>query len=206
MNRSSKPAFGTLLFFAIAFALSLYFAFAAIQGNYGLFRRAEIVAEAQDLRVQLAQVQIDVARMENLTHRLSDEYLDLDLLDEQTRKVLGMIRAFLEINTGNVEVVRQMKLAGGVAEALVTTASGLSIGIIAMIFYSVFRGRVQRSLSDLEAAATHLLALLGSQFQQSGRYQPENQTLPPDPGDGYKVPRSQRPAPSRASQADIPGA
>jgi cell division protein FtsB len=34
-----------------------------------------------------------VARMENLTHRLSDEYLDLDLLDEQTRKVLGMIRA-----------------------------------------------------------------------------------------------------------------
>ena len=39
------------------------------------------------------QVQIDVARMENLTHRLSDEYLDLDLLDEQTRKVLGMIRA-----------------------------------------------------------------------------------------------------------------
>ena len=46
MNRSSKPAFGTLLFFAIAFALSLYFAFAAIQGNYGLFRRAEIVAEA----------------------------------------------------------------------------------------------------------------------------------------------------------------
>ena len=51
------------------------------------------MAEAQDLRVQLAQVQIDVARMENLTHRLSDEYLDLDLLDEQTRKVLGMIRA-----------------------------------------------------------------------------------------------------------------
>ena len=65
MNRSSKPAFGTLLFFAIAFALSLYFAFAAIQGNFGLFRRAEIVAETQDLRVQLAQVQIDVARMEN---------------------------------------------------------------------------------------------------------------------------------------------
>ena len=67
--------------------------------------------------------------------------------------VLGMIRAFLEINTGNVEVVRQMKLAGGVAEALVTTASGLSIGILAMIFYSVFRGRVQRYLSELEAAA-----------------------------------------------------
>ncbi|HAM89325.1 MAG TPA: septum formation initiator precursor, partial [Rhodobacteraceae bacterium] len=30
--------------------------------------------------------------MENLTHRLSDGYLDLDLLDEQARRVLGMIR------------------------------------------------------------------------------------------------------------------
>ena len=93
MKRSAKPAVGTLLFFAIAFALSLYFAFAAIQGNFGLFRRAEIVAEGQDLRVQLAQVKTDVARMENLTSRLSDDYLDLDLLDEQTRKVLGMIRS-----------------------------------------------------------------------------------------------------------------
>ena len=93
MNRSSRPAFGTLLFFAIAFALSLYFAFAAIQGNFGLFRRAEIVAEAQDLRLQLTSAKADVLRMENLTARLSDDYLDLDLLDEQTRKVLGMIRS-----------------------------------------------------------------------------------------------------------------
>ena len=121
--------------------------------------------------------------------------------------VLGMIRAFMEIQTGNVEVVRQMKLAGGVAEALVTTASGLSIGIVAMIFYSVFRGRVQRSLSELEAASTHLLALLGSQFQRAGRYQPSDQFLPaPDPADDYELPRSQRPAPSRPDQPDLHGA
>jgi biopolymer transport protein ExbB len=121
--------------------------------------------------------------------------------------VLGMIRAFLEINTGNVEVVRQMKLAGGVAEALVTTASGLSIGIIAMIFYSVFRGRVQRSLAELEAAATHLLALLGSQFQRAGRYQPAEQTLPADAHgqEDYAVPRSQLPAPIRSEEADLHG-
>ena len=31
--------------------------------------------------------------MENLTRRLSDTYLDLDLLDEQARDVLGMVRA-----------------------------------------------------------------------------------------------------------------
>ena len=31
--------------------------------------------------------------MENLTSRLSDDYLDLDLLDEQARDVLGLVRA-----------------------------------------------------------------------------------------------------------------
>ncbi len=89
----SKPAIGPLIFFAIAFALSLYFMFAAVQGDYGLFRRAEILAEAYYMRVQLTVVRADVARMENLTHRLSDDYLDLDLLDEQARSVLGMVRA-----------------------------------------------------------------------------------------------------------------
>jgi len=88
----SKPAVGPLVFFAIAFALSLYFMFAAVQGDYGLFRRAEIMAEANTLRTQLAQVRADVAQMENLTRRLSDDYLDLDLLDEQARAVLGMVR------------------------------------------------------------------------------------------------------------------
>ncbi len=93
MNRSARPAFGTLLFFTIAFALSLYLTFHAVQGDFGLFRRAEITAESHDLRVKLASVRADVARMENLTKRLSDDYLDLDLLDERARTVLGMVRA-----------------------------------------------------------------------------------------------------------------
>lgn len=93
MNRTARPALGTIIFFAIAFALGVYFTFAAVQGDYGLFRRAEIDAEAKDLSIRLAAVQAQVAEMENLTHRLSDDYLDLDLLDEQTRSVLGMLRS-----------------------------------------------------------------------------------------------------------------
>lgn len=89
----TRPSLGPIVFFAIAFALSLYFTFAAVQGDFGLFRRAEIVAESSDLRSQLATVKNDVAQMENLTKRLSDDYLDLDLLDERARKVLGMVRA-----------------------------------------------------------------------------------------------------------------
>ena len=93
MNRTSRPAFGPFVFFALALGLATYFTFAAVQGDFGLFRRAEITAEADQLRVQLNNVQTEVARMDNLTKRLSDDYLDLDLLDERTRRVLGMIRA-----------------------------------------------------------------------------------------------------------------
>lgn len=93
MTRTPRPAIGTFVFSALALGLGTYFTFAAVQGDFGLFRRAEIVAEADALRIQLAQVSADVARMENLTNRLSDKYLDLDLLDEQARSVLGMIRA-----------------------------------------------------------------------------------------------------------------
>lgn len=93
MNRSSRPSFGVFVFFALSFALSAYFTFAAIQGNYGLFRRVEISAEAEALSRNLAQLEAEIAEIENLTHRLSDTYLDLDLLDERARDVLGLLRA-----------------------------------------------------------------------------------------------------------------
>ncbi|WP_300058217.1 septum formation initiator family protein [uncultured Roseobacter sp.] len=93
MTRSPRPAIGTFVFFALALGLATYFTFAAVQGDFGLFRRAEINAEADALQKQLQMVQTEVARMENLTRRLSDDFLDLDLLDEQARSVLGMIRA-----------------------------------------------------------------------------------------------------------------
>jgi cell division protein FtsB len=92
MTSRTRPALGVVLFFAVAFSLGAYFTFAAVQGNYGLFRRAEVNADAEKLKQELAILQERVARMENLTQRLSDEFLDLDLLDQQARDVLGMMR------------------------------------------------------------------------------------------------------------------
>ena len=93
MIRSNRPSIGALVYFSVAFALSTYFTFAAVQGDFGLFRRVEIDAEVRDVAKDLAALQAEVARMENLTARLSDDFLDLDLLDEQARSVLGLIRA-----------------------------------------------------------------------------------------------------------------
>tara|TARA_R110002124_G_scaffold55142_4_gene156213 strand:- start:424 stop:699 length:276 start_codon:yes stop_codon:yes gene_type:complete len=83
---------GTTLYFLGALMLGLYFTFAAVQGDYGVFRRSEILAEQRVLEEKLMDVESEVAQMENLTRRLSDTFLDLDLLDEQARDVLGLIR------------------------------------------------------------------------------------------------------------------
>lgn len=93
MLRRNRPPLGALFYYLGALMLGLYFTFAAVQGDYGLFKRIEIRAEGQALAIELAALEKDVARMENLTTRLSDNYLDLDLLDEQARDVLGLIRA-----------------------------------------------------------------------------------------------------------------
>nr|WP_174818818.1 MULTISPECIES: septum formation initiator family protein [Ruegeria] len=77
----------------VAFMLGVYFTFAAVQGDYGLFRRVEIAAERDALSQDLAKLKAEIAEMDNLTRRLSDTYLDLDLLDQQARSVLGMIRS-----------------------------------------------------------------------------------------------------------------
>ncbi|WP_368187687.1 septum formation initiator family protein [Aestuariibius sp. HNIBRBA575] len=93
MTTRKSPALGALFFLGGAVILGSYFSFAAVQGDYGVFRRAEVEAEARALRLELAILQQDVARMENLTRRLSDQFLDLDLLDERARDVLGLIRS-----------------------------------------------------------------------------------------------------------------
>ncbi len=87
--------------------------------------------------------------------------------------VIGMIETFMSISQGNVDGVQQMKVAEGVYPALITTGMGLSIGIVAMIFYSFFRGKVQKYVSELEAAATHLLALISAQHNRSAMLRSE---------------------------------
>ncbi|NPD16863.1 septum formation initiator family protein [Xinfangfangia sp. D13-10-4-6] len=94
MTRQQRRSnMGGLIYFALMFTLGAYFTFAAVQGDYGVFRRVEIRAEAAGLTVERDRLALQLARMENLTHRLSDDYLDMDLLDERARDVLGYMRS-----------------------------------------------------------------------------------------------------------------
>ena len=91
-NKSTLP-WGMIAGIAFAMALGMYFTFAAVQGDYGLFRRAEILNEAAKLETELVDLHAEIASLENLTRRMSDAYLDIDLLDQQSRDILGQIRA-----------------------------------------------------------------------------------------------------------------
>ena len=92
-TRTTRPALATILLLALAFVAGGYFTFAAVQGEYGVFRQVQLAAETQVLQAERDRLAADLARMQNLTRRLSDDYLDLDLLDEQARDVLGYLRA-----------------------------------------------------------------------------------------------------------------
>ncbi|UXU73911.1 MULTISPECIES: FtsB family cell division protein [unclassified Paracoccus (in: a-proteobacteria)] len=88
-----RLSISALIFFTVMVLLGIYFAFAAVQGPSGILRRVQLQAETQELIQQRDRLQAQVDEMRNLTRRLSDEYLDLDLLDERARDVLGLMRA-----------------------------------------------------------------------------------------------------------------
>jgi biopolymer transport protein ExbB len=69
--------------------------------------------------------------------------------------VLGMIRTFNTLNTGGVG--NPSALAGGIAEALITTAAGLTVAIPALLAYKYLRGRVANLVVEMEKEAIKLV-------------------------------------------------
>ncbi len=82
-----------------------------------------------------------------------------------TGTVTGMIRAFMDIQSlqGNVN---PSVLAGGIWEALITTATGLIVGIIAYGFYNYLLGKINRMIFELENASSDFIDLLQAPSQK----------------------------------------
>jgi cell division protein FtsB len=91
-RRKSSALHGALVMLG-ALLLGAYFVMHAVQGEYGLFNRIQIEAEEQRLKQDLSVLEAELAVLENKTRRMSDSYLDLDLLDQQARDILGYARA-----------------------------------------------------------------------------------------------------------------
>lgn len=87
-----RGGFGGMVFAGVVIALVSYLAFAALQGEHGLFSLLRVEAEEARLKEQISALQAERRVIENKTDRLSSDHLDPDLLDEQARKVLGLAR------------------------------------------------------------------------------------------------------------------
>ena len=76
--------------------------------------------------------------------------------------VIGMIKVFSAITA--VGVGDPQVLAGGISEALITTAAGLSVGIPSLMFHRYFLGKVNELTVAMEQDALRFMEVL-----QSGR-------------------------------------
>jgi biopolymer transport protein ExbB len=73
--------------------------------------------------------------------------------------VLGMIKAFSKLESAGTKVDPTI-LAGGIWEALLTTAFGLSVAIPALAAFYLLEGKVENSRSLMKDSATRVITLL----------------------------------------------
>ncbi len=72
--------------------------------------------------------------------------------------VSGIIKAFAALGAGGVG--DPAALAGGIAEALITTAAGLSVAIPALVFYRYFNGRVTDYVVMMEQESLKMIEII----------------------------------------------
>ena len=78
--------------------------------------------------------------------------------------VIGMIKVFATITTQGVG--DPGALAGGISEALLTTAAGMSVAIPTLMFYRYFRGRVRMLVLKMEQEALTMVEIMHGQRER----------------------------------------
>jgi biopolymer transport protein ExbB len=73
--------------------------------------------------------------------------------------IMGMIKAFNTIAL-NPAGVRPDQLAGGISEALITTQAGLMIAVPVIVFYSIFRNKIDGYINEVETSTIDLIDTL----------------------------------------------
>ncbi len=76
---------------ATCMILCFYFLIALFNGEFGVAAKYELLAREKVLTKKLDLLIEENIAIKNKVERLSDKSLDLELLDQQARKILGMI-------------------------------------------------------------------------------------------------------------------
>jgi len=85
--------------------------------------------------------------------------------------VTGMIRSFHVISSRQ-GIGTPTAITGGVAEALIATATGLAIAIVTLVAYNYMNERVKRAIEAMEIHATQLLNVLSNIEEQRHEIKP----------------------------------
>jgi len=79
--------------------------------------------------------------------------------------VTGMIRAFHVISTKS-GLTTPTAITGGVAEALIATATGLFIAIVSLVGYNLLTEKAKIIISDMEVYGTRLINILSTESEE----------------------------------------
>jgi len=79
--------------------------------------------------------------------------------------VTGMIQSFDQLAAGRSE---PQDLAGGIGQAMLTTAGGLIVGIPAMFLYFLFRNRLMVIITEIQKSVTFLIDVLSGELKLEG--------------------------------------
>ena len=73
--------------------------------------------------------------------------------------VTGLMRAFLSVGNAELSVAA---VTGGIGEALIATACGLGVAIVALVPFNFFNGKIAKLQFELETAATNVEVMINS--------------------------------------------
>lgn len=80
--------------------------------------------------------------------------------------ILGLIRSFSAIQLGNMGANADL-VTGGISEALVSTAAGLVVAIVTLLFANLFRGLYKRQIALLQEYGGQLEILYETHYNRS---------------------------------------
>ena len=118
-------------------------------------------AKRQDVKERFEETgRQEVARMERFIEAMGTT-ASVEPLLGLLGTVTGMIGVFKKVvKTADTGAVDPGQLAGGISQALITTAAGLSVAIIAYVGYRYLQSKSQRRVLEMEEGSMALLDLL----------------------------------------------
>lgn len=110
-----------------------------------------------------AMVERALIEREGLTRRviILDTVITIAPLLGLLGTVTGMIRAFEVVGSKN-QIGAPVAITGGVAEALIATATGLGIAIFSLVLYNYINEKVRQAVSLMEIAGTRIVNIRAS--------------------------------------------